>query len=169
VTAILNSSAKLLHTSPVPAGVTREAGLKMLHDHEHFIKCDPHMIKFEAVTPSEVPVLPEGITPLAGGGGTKVFKVTDKVAALPAGLWDSDVVSTYEFTSIAEGVFVRIRSPLSVMMETVWTLKGEGERSLEMVEDVTISCSRLLVGVIKGSCESNWKSIHAKMLEGIKA
>ncbi|CAI4216299.1 unnamed protein product [Parascedosporium putredinis] len=94
------------------------------------------------------------------------IKLTDRVHALPAGLWDSDVVSTYEFTDLEKGMFVRLRSPLSVMMETVWEVREvEGSPgALELVEEVNISCSRLLVGVIKGQCEGNWKGIHEKMV-----
>ena len=52
------------------------------------------------------------------------------------------------------------------IVDTIWTIKpGEEEGSLELVEDVTISCSRLLVGTVKGLCESGWSKIHAKMIE----
>lgn len=105
-------------------------------------------------------------SPPAGRRPPAVYEVTDRVHALPAGLWDSDVVSTYEFTDLEKGMFVRLRSPLSVMMETVWEVREvEGSPgALELVEEVNISCSRLLVGVIKGQCEGNWKGIHEKMV-----
>jgi hypothetical protein len=35
---------------------------------------------------------------------------------------------------------------------------------LELVEEVTIRCSRLLVGIVKGQCEADWKQIHGKMV-----
>ena len=96
--------------------------------------------------------------------------MTDLVHTLPAGLWDSNVVSTYEITNIANGLFVRILSPMSVAMDTIWTIKaGEEEGSLELVEDVSINCSRLLVGTVKGLCESGWAKIHAKMIERLEA
>lgn len=94
----------------------------------------------------------------------KCYTVTDKVHALPAGLWDKDVVSTYEFFDLENGVFVRIRSPLNVVLETVWSVR-ETEGGCELVEDVVIKCSRFLVGFVKGPCEANWKGIHAKMVD----
>ncbi|KAL2200074.1 hypothetical protein P885DRAFT_30020 [Corynascus similis CBS 632.67] len=104
----------------------------------------------------------------------KCYRVTDVVHAIPAGIWDTSVVSTYEFTEIRDGLFVRIRSPMSVVMDTVWRVreveeKGEeegkdGARLLELVEEVTIRCSRLLVGIVKGQCENGWGGIHAKMI-----
>ncbi|KAK3904616.1 hypothetical protein C8A05DRAFT_31593 [Staphylotrichum tortipilum] len=112
------------------------------------------------------------------------YRVTDIVHAIPAGIWDTKVVSTYEFTDIEDGLFVRIRSPMSVTMETFWRVReagggGEvegsgsgGEKGLELVEEVTMRCSRLLVGIVKGQCEAEWVKIHAKMVgrleEGLK-
>jgi hypothetical protein len=48
-------------------------------------------------------------------------------------------------------------------MDTTFGVKGEPGQ-LEIVEDVFISCSRLLLGIVKSQCEGNWKDIHAKML-----
>jgi hypothetical protein len=97
------------------------------------------------------------------------YRVTDIVHAIPAGIWDTNVVSTYEFTDIRDGLFVRIRSPLSVVMDTFWEVgevdgDGDGEKGLELVEDVTIQCSRLLIGIVRGQCENGWEKIHAKMI-----
>ncbi|KAL9949046.1 hypothetical protein D7B24_005923 [Verticillium nonalfalfae] len=161
--SFLNTSQSLTHITPIPSPATRTDAIAMLHDHEHVIQCSPAMSKFELITsPSPAP-LPAGITPL---GDTKCYQVTDIVHALPAGLWDSDIVSTYEFTNLAGGLFVRIRSPMGIVLETVWTIEGEGEGP-EMREFVTIKCSRLLVGTVNGQCEGNWKVIHAKMVAGL--
>lgn len=98
------------------------------------------------------------------------YRVTDIVHAVPAGIWDTNVVSDYEFTDIRDGLFVRIKSPLSIVMDTVWTVRavdgdgGDGdEGGLELVQDITIRCSRLVIGFVKGQCENGWESIHAKM------
>ncbi|EAQ92854.1 hypothetical protein CHGG_01089 [Chaetomium globosum CBS 148.51] len=113
------------------------------------------------------------------------YRVTDIVHAIPAGIWDTNVVSVFEITDIEDGWFVRIRSPLSVVMETFWRVRevagagagagesggegdegGEGEAGpgLELVEEITISCSRLLMGIVKSQCENDWKQIHGKMV-----
>lgn len=93
------------------------------------------------------------------------YQVTDKVHALPAGIWDSEVVSTYEFMQLERGLFVRIRSPLSIVMEMVWDIKETQSGGLELVEEVVIKCSRLLVGFMKSTCESDWKGIHGSMVK----
>ena len=94
----------------------------------------------------------------------KIYEVVDRVHALPAGLWDSDVVSTSEVVDLERGIFVRLRSPLSVVMETVWEVREVEGVGLELVEESVISCSRLLAGIVKGQCEANWKGIHEKLI-----
>jgi hypothetical protein len=154
----------------LPDGVNAAKGIEMLQGHVFFIQSNPHMTKYEAV---ETPITPEPQMPtdrgLTGIAAPKCYQVTDKVHALPAGLWDSDVVSTYEFINIDKGVFVRIKSPLNTVMETVWTIveKGDGDGH-DLIEDVVIKCSRLLVSVIRNTCEGSWQSIHEKMTEEIR-
>ena len=94
----------------------------------------------------------------------KFYEVVDRVHALPAGLWDSDVVSTSEMVDLERGIFARLRSPLSVVMETVWEVREVEGGGLELVEESVISCSRLLAGIVKGQCEANWKGIHEKLV-----
>ena len=163
---MFNTTATVQHVSALPAGVTPEKGVELLQGHEFFIQCDPHMINYEPMdTPagSVQPTIPGG-RGVAAVAAPKCYQVTDKVHALPAGLWDSDVVSTYEFINTEKGVFVRIRSPLNVSMETVWEIRQTENGKWEMVEDVVIKCSRLLVGIIKSTCETGWKGIHEKMI-----
>jgi len=138
-----------------------------LQDHDFFLRCGAHLQSFEPLPPpagdQELPVLPGAVKPTAA---TRAYRVTDIVHTLPAGLWDSNVVSTYEITDTADGVFVRIRSPLSVIMDTVWEVReaAGGQGGLELVQDIEISCSRVLVGTVKGLCEGGWEKIHASML-----
>lgn len=101
-------------------------------------------------------------------GETRSYKVTDVIHTLPAGLWDSNVVSTYEFAKLDTGLFVRIKSPLSMVMETVWEIKEGADGGLEIVENVEISCSRLLIGIAKGQCENAWQGIHGKMVKRLE-
>ncbi|KAK3329768.1 hypothetical protein B0H66DRAFT_586234 [Apodospora peruviana] len=161
--SILSGTARVKHSSKLPAKATREQGVAMLNDHEFFLHCDPHLSKFEALTSEETPAVPDKIKEQARGE-TKCYRVTDIVHAIPAGLWDTNVVSTYEFTNITNGVFARIKSPLSIVMDTIWEIQAGEDGALELVEDVEINCSRLLLGVVKSQCEGGWEKIHAKML-----
>ncbi|KAK5663332.1 hypothetical protein OQA88_3760 [Cercophora sp. LCS_1] len=164
--SFLTTTASLIHSSPLPNSTTKPAAISMLQDHPFFLSCDPHLASFNPLDDPATEI-PDSIRSKLGTPDTKTisYKVTDIVHTIPAGLWDTNVVSTYEFTNITDGVFVRIRSPLSIVMDTVWEIKEtEDGKGLELVEDISITCSRLLIGVVKGQCEGGWAKIHAKML-----
>lgn len=55
-----------------------------------------------------------------GAGIVRVFEVTDH---MPNPVWTSNVVSTEEFVDTAQGMWVRIRSPMGVVMETFWIIR----------------------------------------------
>lgn len=151
--AVLNSSARIVHTSKLPDGATQKQGIAMLQDKEFFLRCNPHMDKFEARGQVSEPELPESIKPL---GPTTLYNVTDIVETLPKGLWSSNVESTYEFTDIELGTFCALKSPMNVVMHTFWSIE-EKDGGLELVEACEIKCSRLLIGIVKslneGGCE----------------
>lgn len=179
---MFNTTAELQHSTPLPRGVSLSKAISLLQAHEFVIRHNPHMVSYEpaATTTDPAPTLPaERPDLVATSAGPRCYSVIDKVHALPAGLWDSDIESTYEFIGIEGGVFVRIRSPLSVVMETAWTVRevdggsqdgtteseGEGgETQYELVEDAVIKCSRLLMSIVWGTAESGWKGIHGSMI-----
>jgi hypothetical protein len=139
----------------------------MLHDHTYFFKCNPVNDGFELIEPTTTPNVPDHVQPLRIGE-TVCYKATDVLHALPAGLWDSNVVSTYEFTPTKKGVFVRIRSPLNVVMETLWEIVGDEEDQLEMVELCQYTCPRPLAPVVKSQTEGSWQEIHQRMIVKIE-
>lgn len=111
------------------------------------------MEKFQVIGEVIDPALPDGIKAL---GSTISYKVIDHVETMPKGIWGSTVESTYEFTNVELGLFVRIKSPLNVVMDTAWEIR-ETDGGLELVEDSTIKCSRLLVGIVKSLNEGGCK------------
>lgn len=132
----------------------------MLHDHEFFLQCDPHMEKYDIIGEVSDPDLPDGIKAL---GSTTSYNVTDHVETLPKGIWGSTVESTYDFTDIELGLFARIESPMNVVMDTVWEIR-EVDGGLGLVEDSSVKCSRLLVEIVKslneGGCKSRLSTIQ---------
>ena len=136
----------------------------MLHDHDFFLRCDPHLSKCEKLKPDEPPAIPDEVkAQLAPGSETQSYSITDIIHTIPAGIWDSNVVSTYEITNITNGLFVRIKSPLSVVMDSIWEIRAGEDGALGIYEDIEITCSRLLVGIVKSQCEGGCAHIHAKM------
>ncbi|KAJ4394209.1 hypothetical protein N0V93_003426 [Gnomoniopsis smithogilvyi] len=162
-----SGSATLLVKCKLPVGVTKEQGIAMLHDTEFFINCDPCLEKYELIEKEMAdPALPDRIKAL---GPTSAYKVTDIVENIPKGIWGSSVESKYEFTDVERGLFCRLRSPLSVVLEALWEVRdAEDGDGLELVEEAEITASKMLVGIVKGQSESGAAKIQAKMLDRLK-
>ncbi|KAL8375986.1 hypothetical protein RB595_007204 [Gaeumannomyces hyphopodioides] len=177
MSSILNGTANVLHKTRLPAGATREQGVAMLHDHAFYLSCDPHLVKQSELGADDVrfrgaaPPPERAASAAVAGRPARFYEVHDLVHNLPGGLWDSNVVSTNEMTDIDAGLFVRIRSPMAVVMDTFWEIRPvEGEADAwELVEEITISASRLIIGLVKSLCEGGWQKIHEKMMERLKA
>ena len=91
--------------------------------------------------------------------------------ALPAGLWDTKRCASRPRSPTREdGVEWVVRAPLGLVQTSLWIVErdetpAEGEAEGErwtLVEDVTIRCSRLLVGTVRAKCEENWKGTHER-------
>jgi len=159
----------MVHSSKLPEKATREQAIATLNDHGFFLGCDPHLSTFEILETSDPPpALPEVVKEQGTGEKTASFRVTDIVHAVPAGLWDTKVVSTYEITNVKDGIFARIKSPLSIVMDTWWQVKKGEDGALELVEEIEINCSRFLVGIVRSQCENGWAKIHAKILKRLE-
>ncbi|KAL7792984.1 hypothetical protein V8C37DRAFT_379778 [Trichoderma ceciliae] len=166
----LNTTATLQNVTTLPAGISLAKALETVQNHTFHMQSDPHMIEYVSIPrPSKVesPTIPveRGIVAV---GEPAYYSVTDKVHTLPAGLWDSNVVSTNEFVNLEKGVFVRLYSPLNVVLETVWTVKENENGGVVLVEDVLIKASRLLLGTVKNMCNTNWRTFHGKIVDLMK-
>lgn len=106
-------------------------------------------------------------------------------------MWDTTVVYEAAITNTADGVEWVIRAPLGLVQRTVWrvakrsgaeqsgaeqsgakgrqeevnVVNGVGEWCL--VEEVEITANRVLLGVVRGKCEQNWRGVHARFVEGL--
>ncbi|KAI1394240.1 uncharacterized protein F4822DRAFT_42697 [Hypoxylon trugodes] len=183
--SFFTGTTKFVNTSPIPAtasntATTKEAAVKLLHDHDFFLRCEPHYVSHRrlpdqqdedtsAAAAKQSYRLPPNLEPL-GEPPVKLYEVVDHV---PNPVWSSSVVSREEFVDFKEGVWVRIRSPLAVVMETKWSIrerrKGKGDESeegeLDLVEEVEITCSKLLLSIVKAQVDNGWKRIHGKIIE----
>lgn len=164
--AWFNTTSTLVHVSAIPEGIPASKLAEGLQNHVNYLKHNPHMAKYEPIaTPTDpAPTIPDA-RGASATGKPDCYRVTDKVHTLPAGLWDSDVVSTYEFIDVEKGVFVRIRSPMSVMMESLWLVKETEDGKAELVEEQVITASRLLMSTVKSMSEAGWNDIHASMIK----
>ncbi|KAK4180770.1 hypothetical protein QBC36DRAFT_228887 [Triangularia setosa] len=166
--SFLATTTTLSHTSALPPGTTFSLALSMLSDYEFFLSCDPVLDSFTPLPPNSSPDLPPNITPQIRTDAHQQQGISYTVIDIVhTTIWDSKVVSTYEFTDITNGVFVRIKSPMGIVMDTIWQVR-EKEGVCELVEDLEIRCNRLLVGVVKGQCEEGWGKIHGKMIKKLE-
>ncbi|KAI0102330.1 hypothetical protein F4776DRAFT_648776 [Hypoxylon sp. NC0597] len=179
--SFFTGTTKMVNTSPIPGeadghNITKKAAVALLHDHEFFLKCDPHYVSHRVLSPQHPDdaasakrayQLPAGVEPL----GSPVVKLYEVIDHVPNPVWSSSVVSKEEFVDLKDGLWVRIRSPLAVVMETKWTIRerkggeGEEEGGLELVEEVDITCSKLLLAIVKAQVDNNWKGIHGKIVD----
>jgi len=106
--------------------------------------------------------------------------VTDYMAALPKGLWDSTVSFEAEMTNTEDGVLWIVKAPLGLVQTTTWRClrteglaqedrKGDGQSEWSLVEDVEIRANRLLTGTVRGKCEENWVGSHGKFCEHLRS
>ncbi|KAK4191730.1 hypothetical protein QBC35DRAFT_470410 [Podospora australis] len=164
---LLTGTTTITHTySPTP-GTTRAIALAVLSDYEFFLQCNPVHDKSQIIQPPSPPELPEAIKSRLRTPDTKtvVYQVIDVLHALPAGIWDTSVASTYEFTNLDNGVFLRIKAPLGVILDTVWAVREDPETGMvEIVDDNTITCNRMLIGVMRKECEGGAEKMMPKIL-----
>jgi hypothetical protein len=161
---VLNTTAKLHHRTPLPPGTTLERALTIFRNHDTLIHLDPELAHYETSTP-----------PPDANPATKFYKITDNMHTLPRGLWDTTVSFDAEITDLDNGVDWVIRAPMGLLQTSTWTVvpaletDGTEENTLVLIEDVLISCSRLLVGTVKGKCEQNWPGVHARFVAHLDA
>jgi hypothetical protein len=192
----LNTTATLHHITHIPTSIPRSRVLTCLHNHDLLIRLDPELAHYEPLpsNPSASDTPSTALNaPATSTSATKSYRVTDHMHTLPKGLWDTTVTFEADITDTEDGIEWIIRAPLGLVQRTTWrvvpraSLKederrgedregildggkegadGEGEWSL--VEDVEIKANRVIVGTVRGKCESNWRGVHGRFLGHLK-
>ncbi|KAH8164782.1 hypothetical protein CIB48_g3465 [Xylaria polymorpha] len=131
---------------------------------EFFLLCDPHHLSHKTLPqPPETEREPASVD-----AARKHFKLPEALEPVigPAG----PVVKVYEVVDDLPNP--RVEQPRRQQGgETRWSVReknengDDGEGSLELVEDVLISCSRLVMGIVKGQVENNWRGIHKQIID----
>ncbi|KAK7923564.1 hypothetical protein PG985_007635 [Apiospora marii] len=172
--SFLQGGFTLTNKTPLPAGVTKPAAVAALQDHDKFLHADPHLTTYRRLaSPEETSSdyasykVPKSIVPL--NNTVKVYEVHDHV---PNPVWSSDVTSLEEFVDCAEGVWVRVRSPLGIVLETTWFIcekkkPDEDGSTLELVQTLVCTCNRLLAPICKGQVDKGWRGVHEKLIQGM--
>ncbi|TDZ58496.1 hypothetical protein CTRI78_v005363 [Colletotrichum trifolii] len=161
---MFDTSFTLKHTTPVPSAMSRDHVLNLLHNAEHHVTCDPNMKSYVPFTPPKPHELPKDIDPIAS---TVCYAVTDSVPTpVLSKVWERESVSRFHFTNTQDGCYVYTMCPLSVTLDTRWTVLESANGGLELEEAVEVKCSRIWAGLVKEQLEKNWKDYHKVFLSG---
>ncbi|KAH6660372.1 hypothetical protein BKA67DRAFT_547809 [Truncatella angustata] len=168
--SFLNTSATLTQATPIPLPPSRKAAaVARLHDHDFFLNTDPHITGYSPVAAAdpeptyESYKIPSSVSEKATEKKVRIYDVQDHV---PNPVYSSNITSREELVNCTEGLWVRIRSPMAVVMETTWFVREKGEE-MELVEQCWVSCNRMLMGIVKSSIENNWRKIHEEIVNRI--
>lgn len=135
-------------TSPLPEGVSPEAVIKTLHDHDTYIKIAcPQLISYEFESGSKEI------------GQQAVYKVTDKK---PLG----QTTYTLTITNLADGVdtLVNAKPPVGTL-----TISGKFRVAAgQLVEETDIEGNVIMKKMVKGNVEKTHPEQHEKLLEHAK-
>ena len=160
--AVFSSTHNFIERLTLPSGTTGSEVVGILHDHEFILRCDPQLKELREIPPTDLPSLPKHVRKKQVAEPRK-YSLLDSVPNVPSSL--CRVESTTDFTDLEAGVYVRLRSPLSVVMETEWKVKEGDTGGLEIFRESTISCSSFLMPVAKPMFCDNLIDFGKKIVE----
>jgi hypothetical protein len=143
-------------TTPIPAGVTRDAAIEWLHDHRQLIKLNPLVVKFQQSTPP--PNAP------ADEHDCAWYEITDHISYIPGGLSKGEVTYKACFNDLPYGVQTHVYAPAGLDIREKWSVGGSepGEprevielglnaprEGLYIREDVDMRCNVFLTNYVK--------------------
>lgn len=156
---------------PVPAKISPENVLSVLHDHGRMMSMQPLVTHWE-----ELPSEP--------GSPTKRYSFTEAIPILPfLGAWGSKAItSEATFENTEDGVRSVADAPAGVVVRAEWRIehaKDDGGRSgadkeehdeqnkidWVLTEDVSVECAAVLMWFVKGQMEQAHQDICRKVLE----
>ena len=157
--------------TPLPAEVTREVAVAMLHDHDEMIELNPLVIEHHPIkTPRDAP---------ADEFLDCVWQsLTDKIHYLPGGMVKGKVSYKACFHDLPLGLQTHIYAPLGLDIREKWSVGGSlpGEppetrelgldvpaQGLYLREDGDMRCSRFLTSFVR----KNLDSAHHVLVERI--
>ncbi|ORY66224.1 uncharacterized protein BCR38DRAFT_429626 [Pseudomassariella vexata] len=171
--SFLISTANLTKTTGIPLPVSKATAIAILHDHDIFLNTDPHVVKYTSLAPAVATdvakaraeyKIPAAVDPIVGTPPVRVYEMLDHV---PNPVWSSEVVSREELVNYGEGLWTRVKSPMGVVMETFWFARERKDGGCELVQEVCVSCNRMLMGLVKSQVEENFQVIHDKLIEAM--
>ncbi|KAI6383292.1 hypothetical protein MCOR25_000212 [Pyricularia grisea] len=150
----METSFPLSHRHDIPAGVDKATAIAKLHDHASIIDCGPYVV---SRTQQPSPAWGSYDKPKNVKFASEKVDVYEVKNKYENPIMGSDIKSTYEFIDTTEGVFVRVHSPMGVVMESFWTVQEKGDGSLELVHELQGKCNKALAGIAKKDADKNYE------------
>ncbi|KAJ5953561.1 hypothetical protein N7454_000457 [Penicillium verhagenii] len=155
--------------TPLPACITPETVLKLLHSHAEMIKLNPLVSNFQQCDPPEnVPADEQEFI---------WYEITDKVAYLPWNLLSGEVTFKACFYDLPTGLQTHVYAPMGLDMKESWSIErnvgedpaeaiasglaGEASRGWCLREDIDMQCNMLMTGFVKKTL----KTSHASLID----
>ncbi|OAL01952.1 hypothetical protein IQ06DRAFT_219706 [Phaeosphaeriaceae sp. SRC1lsM3a] len=158
--------------TPLPAGITRKSVMEMYEDHMAMIDLNPLVVeRFRCRPPSYAPPDEYFAT---------WYTIKDKVSYLPGGFAQGSVSYHACFHDTPEGLKTHVYAPLGLDIRGKWSVGGslpgepkqEPEKGIKaprhgiyIREDVTMTCSSLLMGFVKRTFKDSHASLVEKLVE----
>ena len=138
----MNTTSRLHRESKLPAGITADAVIAMLHDHNTVVHLNPLVKSVEDIeAPSHAAEEYKGLP---------WKKVVDEIAYLPAGIWKGSVEYEACFEDRPNGIKANVWAPMGLTTSSTWAVidakDGEG---LVLSEDCETRCSFLMMPFVK--------------------
>ncbi|KAF2670187.1 hypothetical protein BT63DRAFT_424134 [Microthyrium microscopicum] len=171
-----STTAHLHHRTLLPPTATLADANTVFANHDTLLHLDPEIVSYTSID------APPTSAAEHTNAETNWYQVTDHMAGLPAGLWDTTIKYNISITPIENGIRRHVSATLGLEQESTWVVEeasaadlerevavdGEGKgKRLVLVEDIYITASRVLMGTVKGKCESAYPGIHAKWMQHV--
>ncbi|TLS31510.1 hypothetical protein PpBr36_02725 [Pyricularia pennisetigena] len=149
----LETTFPLTHRHAIPAGVDKTRAIEKLHDHVYVIDCGPYVVSH---TQQPSPSWGSYDKPKGAKFATEKVDVYEVKNKYENPIMGSDIKSTYEFIDTADGIFIRVHSPMGVVMESFFTVQEKADGSLELVHELQGRCNKALAGIAKKDSDKNY-------------
>lgn len=160
-------------TSPLPATVTRDIALSLLHDHQSMIQLNPLVIEHHKCKP------PKNAS--ADEYNCTWYSLTDKISYLPGGMAKGHVTYNCCFHDLPMGIQTHCYAPMGLEIKEKWSvggnmpgepreiqelgLKGIPKEGLYIREDCDMVCNMLMTTYVKKTL----KKAHSVLVERLLA
>lgn len=149
--AVLTTSATLKHSVDLPPQTTFSRAVSLLRNHDWLLRLDPELHSYTT-------------SPTIPAPNVKVYNVIDNMEGIPKSIYDAKVHIEIQIADEEDGVEFLVHAPLGVVQRAKWKVVGE-EGKWKLVIETVITCSRILMGIVRGKGDVNGPMMGRSFVE----